>query len=358
MTHFFKILCYLFLGLCIATTLFAEEATFAGKVVFLSDYYFEKAKVGGLSGITYDAKRKLFYAIADHATGRQGQCLYTLKLVFKQNRLADVKIVSLKRLCNNENKSVTFVDTEGIAFDGRNGFWISNEGDRGMKRNPVSWVRHFNIDTAKETNLRCILPQEFLPNDGNDPTGLHPNRGLESLAFSPDFRSLYTMNERPLYQDGDKMLRLVKFSSKNGVMWKPEAEKPYCIENKGIYNSVTDMTTLPDGKLLVLERSIKMPIIATGQFNFCIYEVNFKEVNVPDILGVKIVTESKNKALTCKLIFDSAAAGLTNLDNIEGMCLGPVVGGRQSLILVADNNFSTAEETQFLMLLLPQLEKK
>ena len=38
------------------------------------------------------------------------------------------------------------------------------------------------------------------------------------------------------------------------------------------------------------------------------------------------------------------------LDNIEGLTLGPVVGGKQTLILVSDNNFGAAQFTQFIAL--------
>jgi 3-phytase len=38
------------------------------------------------------------------------------------------------------------------------------------------------------------------------------------------------------------------------------------------------------------------------------------------------------------------------LDNIEGMVLGPELpDGRQSLILVSDNNFAATQFTQFLL---------
>ncbi len=42
------------------------------------------------------------------------------------------------------------------------------------------------------------------------------------------------------------------------------------------------------------------------------------------------------------------ALGLT-LDNLEGLTLGPVLpDGRQTLLIVSDNNFSPTQVTQFL----------
>ena len=38
------------------------------------------------------------------------------------------------------------------------------------------------------------------------------------------------------------------------------------------------------------------------------------------------------------------------LDNIEGITFGPMVGGRATLILVSDNDFSATQFTQFVAL--------
>jgi hypothetical protein len=42
--------------------------------------------------------------------------------------------------------------------------------------------------------------------------------------------------------------------------------------------------------------------------------------------------------------------GLSPLDNIEGITLGPKLSeGRQSVVFVSDNNFSPTQVTQFLL---------
>jgi hypothetical protein len=49
-----------------------------------------------------------------------------------------------------------------------------------------------------------------------------------------------------------------------------------------------------------------------------------------------------------RLLLDLNDLGIT-LDNVEGLTFGPQLSdGRQSLILVSDNNFSTTQFTQFL----------
>ena len=49
------------------------------------------------------------------------------------------------------------------------------------------------------------------------------------------------------------------------------------------------------------------------------------------------------------LLLDLRTLGIP-LDNVEGMTLGPrLPDGRQSLVLVSDNNFAAAQFTQFLL---------
>ena len=49
------------------------------------------------------------------------------------------------------------------------------------------------------------------------------------------------------------------------------------------------------------------------------------------------------------LLLDLDELGLT-LDNIEGMTLGPrLPDGRQSVLLVSDNNFTPGQVSQFLL---------
>jgi hypothetical protein len=50
-----------------------------------------------------------------------------------------------------------------------------------------------------------------------------------------------------------------------------------------------------------------------------------------------------------RLLLDLRTLGIP-LDNVEGMTLGPrLPDGRQSLVLVSDNNFAPSQFTQFLL---------
>ncbi len=101
------------------------------------------------------------------------------------------------------------------------------------------------------------------------------------------------------------------------------------------------------GIFLALERSFAEGV---GN-NIRLYEVLSQDAtDISDIDSLLAVGDelSEVNAVEKNLLLDFSDLGIT-LDNIEGMTLGPVLpDGRQSLIVVSDNNFSDAQMTQFL----------
>jgi len=66
-------------------------------------------------------------------------------------------------------------------------------------------------------------------------------------------------------------------------------------------------------------------------------------LGVPSLAGLDVRPAQKT------LLFDLGSLGIP-LDNVEGMTLGPKLpDGRQSLVLVSDNNFAASQFTQFLL---------
>jgi hypothetical protein len=64
---------------------------------------------------------------------------------------------------------------------------------------------------------------------------------------------------------------------------------------------------------------------------------------VPSLAGLDVQPVQKT------LLFDLGSLGIP-LDNVEGMTIGPKLpDGRQSLVLVSDNNFAASQFTQFLL---------
>jgi 3-phytase/alkaline phosphatase D len=97
------------------------------------------------------------------------------------------------------------------------------------------------------------------------------------------------------------------------------------------------------GTLLALERSFS---VGVGN-NIKLYEVRLQ--GATDISGFNSVDGLEVEAVAQKrLLLDFAELGVP-LDNIEGITLGETLpDGRQSLVVVSDNNFSPTQVTQVL----------
>ncbi|MEM7595514.1 MAG: esterase-like activity of phytase family protein, partial [Cyanobacteria bacterium P01_A01_bin.83] len=68
----------------------------------------------------------------------------------------------------------------------------------------------------------------------------------------------------------------------------------------------------------------------------------------PDISGVDSLSDTDITAVEKDLLLDFDDLGI-DLDNTEAISFGEILpDGRQSLIVVSDNNFSDSQETQFL----------
>jgi hypothetical protein len=77
--------------------------------------------------------------------------------------------------------------------------------------------------------------------------------------------------------------------------------------------------------------------------------------NATDVSGLDSLIAASYTPVTKTLLADLSDfrnddGSALALDNIEGLTLGPMVGGKQTLILVSDNNFGAAQFTQFIAL--------
>lgn len=148
---------------------------------------------------------------------------------------------------------VNLRDCEGIAYvPATNTVFISGEGDQ--------QILEYNLK-GELTGRRLNVPEQF----GLDK--IVSNYGFEALTYSPQQHAFWTMTESMLVADGQgsspvnpgvqNLLRLLKF----GDNLQPAGQYAYRMdrgrtEDFGrIYaHGVSDVTMLPSGKLLVLER--------------------------------------------------------------------------------------------------------
>ncbi|MEH2303692.1 MAG: esterase-like activity of phytase family protein [Nostoc sp.] len=330
---------------------------FIGEATLPKGLIFQKTKVGGLSGITYDAKNNLYYAISDDRGKKAAARLYTLKIDLSKGDLQKGKVlpVSVTTLLNENGQ--TFrpgeSDTEGIALTNKATVFISSEGDAGKLINP--FIKEFSLSSGREIKTLPI-PNKFLP-DKSSQKGIRNNLAFESLTITPDKKHLFTATENALIQDGvaakpniGSPCRILQYNLLNN---QPEKEFLYQTEPVSPFLNLTGKfaSGLPDllaldnqGHFLSLERSF------TGLgFAIFLFQVSLEGADDIHKIDSLLAINSKSiKPVPKKLLLDLRTLDVL-LDNIEGLTLNPKLpNGEQSLILISDNNFNSLQRTQIL----------
>ena len=338
---------------------FRGEATIPAGAVF-EDADIGDTVVGGLSSITYDRWRDVYYAISD-ARPELGQGtwrFYTLDIDLGDGRLdpGDVTVLDVTPLTDAAGEAFpdATVDPEGLTLTRRRTLVVTSEGFA-LPANAVSpWVREFGLDGRQLRELP--LPDYADPVPGT--SGVRNNLGPESAAVTPGGRFLFTGFENALVQDGPAATldtgspaRLQRFDARTGVLQReyvyptdPVAEPPGPAGSFTV-NGLVEVLPLSPWRLLSMERSFSVGAGNTVR----LYSVSL--LGATDVLGDADLddTPSRVRPARKRLVLDLDVLGLT-LDNIEGMTLGPRMGRHgRALVLVSDNNFTPGQDTQLLL---------
>lgn len=334
-----------------------SEIKFIGQATLPNKLSFQKTEVGGLSGITYDAKNNLYYAISDDRGQKAAARFYTLKIDLSKGSLQSGGVipVGVTTLSNDNGKVFTVgeSDTEGIAFTNKKTVFISSEGNVSKLINP--FIKEFSLSSGKAITTLPI-PKKFLP-DKSSKQGIRDNLAFESLTITPDNKHLFSATENALIQDGPaakpNISTLCRILQYNLLTNQPEKEFLYQTEPIAPFLNITGKfaSGLPDllaldnqGHFLSLERSF------TGLgFAILLFQVSLEGADdIHNINSILAVDSTKIKLVKKKLLLDLRTLDVA-LDNIEGLTLGSKLPDRQhSLILVSDNNFNSLQRTQFL----------
>jgi myo-inositol-hexaphosphate 3-phosphohydrolase len=334
---------------------------FLGDVTFETGLTFEETEVGGLSGITYDPSDRVYYTISDDRSNINPSRFYTLNINLDDANFetGDVTLTDVTTLLddNGDPFPTGGIDPEGIAFASEGTLFISSEGDANNLLNP--FVNEFSLGGQEFEELE--IPEKFLPTaEGNQ--GIRNNEAFESLTVTPDGRYLYTAVENALIQDGSgstlengSAVRILQYDLKTGEPGKeflyftepiPENSNP---PGGSINNGLVELLAIDNtGTFLALERSFAEGV---GN-NIRLYEVRLQ--GATDISSVESLIAPDDELYDVdaiaqkRLLIDFSELGI-QLDNSEGMTFGPTLpDGRQSLIVVSDNNFNESQTTQFL----------
>ncbi|AUB34651.1 hypothetical protein COO91_00480 [Nostoc flagelliforme CCNUN1] len=331
--------------------------------------------LGGLSGVTYDAANNRYYAISDDRSQFGPARFYTFTA---DTGVTFTNVTPLKD-SNGNLFATNSLDPEGIALTNNGTVFISSEGEvnptAGRVTNP--FIKEFSLTTGQEI-ASLLIPSKFLPvvEDTNSngivdagdtqTSGIYNNLAFESLTITPDQRTLFTATENALSQDGLRASltsgspsRILQY---NLVSGQPKKEYLYITDaiadvpnpsSGSADNGLTDLLAINNrGTLLALERSFAQGVGNTIK----IYEVSLQgstDISFYDSLN-NLSTEqlAAIQPAQKRLLLNLNDLNLPNgTDNIEGITFGPkLADGRQSIVLVSDNNFNQSQFTQILTL--------
>jgi 3-phytase/alkaline phosphatase D len=330
---------------------------FLGQAIVTTGTTLEGTVVGGLSGIVYDAQRDVFYSLSDDQTQAR---FYTLRVNVSDGQLnaGDVQFTDVTILegADGQPFPTGSIDPEGIAYTKAGTLVITSEGFTNALVDP--WVRVFSLEGAQLGTLP--VPATFLPN-ATATRGVRHNLAFESAATAPNGRFLLTGTEGALVQDGPAAsltarspARLLRFNLQSGrldrqyVYWTDTVAESPVPPTAFSVNGLVDVLPLNNEFLLAMERSFSVGAPGTGN-TIKLYSV--KVAGATNVNGVESLAGSLDtiRPVEKTLLLDLDTLGIA-LDNVEGMTFGPKLpDGRQSLILVSDNNFAAMQFTQFLL---------
>jgi 3-phytase/alkaline phosphatase D len=335
---------------------------FLGQAIVPTGTTFQGTTVGGLSSITYDARHGVFYALSDDASVLQPTRFYTVGLDIRDGRLTDgdvhLEAVTTLLAPGGQPYAPSSLDPEGLALTRDRRLIFTSEGIQTAGVNP--FVRRYSLRGEFLGDLPVPRPFE-VTSDGS--SGVRQNLGFESAGTSPDGRYVFTGTENALFQDGPAATianrspsRLMRYDLRNGRLdrqWvyddEPVAEPPVPSTAFSV-NGLVELLPLSDHFLISMERSFSVGGIATGTGN----SIKLYKVALPgatDVNGVDSLAGKLDSVRPAEktLLFDLDTLGIP-LDNVEGLTLGPkLADGRQSVVLVSDNNFAASQFTQFLL---------
>jgi hypothetical protein len=344
------------------------DVEFLGEVVVPTGTLFDDTEIGGLSSITFDANRGVYYTLSDDQGNRPtGDPVryYTVAIDLSDGTLddGDVQFVGVTQLF--ENQKTPFapggLDPEGFTL-GREGFlFMSSEGN--ILADPIidPFIRRYNHNGRVTADLP--IPDKYIPN-GVD-WGVRFNLAFESLNPTPNGRSLVTAGEGALFQDGPastftngSLARILVYDARQHI---PTDEYVYEVgpwaEPSAIFgvNGIVEVLPLDDvGTMLVMERSFSVGGSLGGGTGNVVVINEVSTQGATDVLGIDALYDGGSPIafmpVSQREVFAFDDLGIP-IDNIEGMTFGPPLpDGRQTLVIVSDNNFSVGQFTQFIVL--------
>ena len=328
---------------------------------------FRNTVVGGLSGIDYDALHNEYYLISDDRSDNNPARFYTAKIFFTPAGIDSVNFTGVQSMLqsngsvypNKKQDRLHTPDPEDIRYNAANGMLVwSSEGERIIRaKDTVLEDPSINLIATNGKYVGSFpLPSNMHMHATEQ--GPRQNGVFEGLSFADDYKTLFVSVEEPLYEDGPRaeltdnnaFIRILKFNTKTkkntaqyAYKLEPVAHAPDPATGFKV-NGVPDILSIGNNKLLVIERSF-----STGRAA-CTIKVFITDYSqATDISNQTLKGNQNFIPVSKKLLMNMDDLGIY-IDNIEGVCFGPLLpNGHKTLLFISDNNFSEIQKTQLML---------
>ena len=330
---------------------------FLGEARIPAGFTFQGTVVGGLSSITYDAQRGVYYALSDDRGELSPSRFYTLRIDVSDGTFdsGDVAVTGVTTLLRPDGTPFpTFsLDPEGLVLTKDRDLVFTSEGDTNRLIDPL--IARFGLDGRMHATLP--VPSIFLPT-ASHATGVRNNLAFESAGVPPDGRFFYTGTENALFQDGPAAAlgvpspsRLLRYNLETGRLdreWlyvtDPIAQPPVPAGQFAV-NGLVELLPLNNEFLISMERSFSVGVGNVVKL-YLVALPGAENVSGLDSLAGRV---DGVRAAQKTPLLDLSTLGVT-LDNLEGITFGPdLPDGRRSLIVISDNNFTPGQFSQVLL---------
>jgi len=311
---------------------------------------------GGLSGLDFDPIAGRFTVVSDNRGEQGNPHFYSMSLNYSRSGFTGITVHSKTSMLRPDGTPFPAapapreVDPESIRIAPNGNLFFTSEGNFPTLAQP--FVREMKADGSYVRDF--AVPAQFNYVSGGA-TGGRNNLLFEASTVSADGKTLFVANEGAIVADGPistlgngSKVRITAYDIASGI---PTAQFVYEVapipkapsgSTPFADNGLVEILTISDTQLLAMERSF-----ATGVGNTIkLFLIDL--AGATDVSGIPALESASYTPVSKTLLLDLDTLGIT-LDNIEGIAWGKILdNGRNSLVLVSDNNFSTTQVTQFL----------
>jgi len=291
-------------------------------------------RCGGLSGCDYDVATNEWVAVSDDKDVANVRG-YRLRIDYDAG---GVRAATFSAARPVPLPTGVAPDLESVRLDATTGdLWYASEGDAEKGAQPAVW----RCDRAGRTSPLALPARDRY---GPAQSGLRANQAVEGLALSPA-GTIWTAPEAPTWEEGPPA-----DLAHGATVWITEQardgqilrEIPYVLEpvppvlggGARAANGISEILWWGD-ELLVLERAGAE--FAPGEWRF----------------AARLFWIDPAEPKAKRLCFDFNATSL-RVDNLEGLAPGRrLADGRETVVLISDDNFSPHQRTQIWVLALP-----